>query len=104
METGFHAVMGRDSVKAMICRIVLTTVLLGGTAYAQCDDQNLVTTGATGARSATSGKSLITMEAVGGVEVVGRGSQGGGFAVQTQCEPRRAQALRQRLQGAAGQQ
>jgi len=91
-------------VITMIYRLALATVLLSGSAYAQCDNQNLVTTGATGARSENSGRSLITMEAVGGVQVVGRGSQGGSFAVQTECEPQRAQKLRRKLEGSVGQQ
>jgi hypothetical protein len=63
----------------MLFRFVLVTVLMGGTAYAQCDNQDLVTNGATlSARSAGSGKSLITMEAVGGVQVLGRGNKQGG--------------------------
>lgn len=88
----------------MLCKVVLATVLLGGTAYAQCDNQDLVTTGATlSARSSTSGKSLITLEAVGGVQVVDRNQQGS-FTVQTRCEPHQAQQLRQKLKNSVGQQ
>lgn len=93
----------RDRVIIMLCRAILTTVFLGGTAYAQCDKQNLLTTGATlSARSATSGKSLITMEAVGGVQVVSRGNQTGSFTTRTRCEPARAQKLRRQLERSVG--
>jgi hypothetical protein len=78
--------------------LVFLLAFLATPAWAECNSDDIVTTGATFGARATDGRPLITIEGVGGVSVTHRGDGSGGFTLARECDPAHAARLRADLE------
>jgi hypothetical protein len=72
--------------------------LIAAPAFAACDEADIVTSGATlAARSTSTGRPLVGIEAVGGVTIRHRGDGSGAFTTAQLCDAAHAATLRAKL-------